>query len=57
MILLNTVDHKVAVFHSQKTIVFQRTLELVWEKQMSNPVTEYFNANATFESLFLKNST
>jgi len=24
---------------------------------MSNPVTEYFNANATFESLCLKNST
>lgn len=32
-------------------------LELVWEKQMYNPVTEYFNANAMFESLFLKSST
>lgn len=40
-ILFNILDHKVAVFHSQETIISQN----VWtsqEKQMSNSVTEYF---------------
>lgn len=52
VIFLIMLDQKVAVFHSKKTIVFQIILKLVWEKQMSNLVTEYFKANATLESLF-----
>lgn len=52
VIFLIMLDQKVAVFHSKKTIVFQIILKLVWEKQMSNLVTEYFKANAALESLF-----